>query len=435
MATAPDLTDVQPLGFFTERLTDADPKVSTAIKAELEREQNQIELIASENIVSRAVLEAQGSVLTNKYAEGYPGRRYYQGCGPSDSVENLAIERAKQLFECGFANVQPHSGAQANGAVMMALLKPGDTIMGMSLAAGGHLTHGAPPAQSGKWFNAVQYGVRPDDHRIDFDEVVRLAKEHSPKLIIAGGSAYPRHIDFARFRAICDEVGAYLMVDMAHFAGLVAAGEHPTPFGHAHVVTTTTHKTLRGPRGGMVLSDDEAIAKKINSAVFPGLQGGPLMHVIAAKAVAFGEALEPGFKTYSKAVIKNAQTLANRLKERGADLVAGGTDTHLALVDLRPLGLTGRDADQSLEHAGITCNKNGVPFDPLPPVQTSGIRVGSPAGTTRGFGEAEFRDIADMVADVLDGLPKNGVDGNGAVEQSVNSRVRALCARFPIYED
>jgi len=434
MATAPDLTDVQPLGFFTERLADADPKVSEAIKAELTREQTQIELIASENIVSRAVLEAQGSVLTNKYAEGYPGRRYYQGCAPSDSVETLAIERAKQLFNCGFANVQPHSGAQANGAVMLALTKPGDTIMGMSLDAGGHLTHGAKPAMSGKWFNAVQYGVRPDDHLIDFDQVEALAKEHRPTLIIAGGSAYPRHIDFARFRAIADEVGAIFMCDMAHFAGLVAAGEHPTPFGHAHVVTTTTHKTLRGPRGGMVLTDDEAIAKKINSAVFPGLQGGPLMHVIAAKAVAFGEALEPGFKTYAKAVIKNAQTLANRLKDRGADLVAGGTDTHLALVDLRPLGLTGRDADQSLEHAGITCNKNGVPFDPLPPVQTSGIRVGSPAGTTRGFGEAEFRDIADMVADILDGLQKNGVDGNGEVEKAVNARVRDLCARFPIYQ-
>jgi glycine hydroxymethyltransferase len=434
MATAPDLTHVQPLGSFTEHLADADPMVAAAIKAELKREQDQIELIASENIVSRAVLEAQGSVLTNKYAEGYPGRRYYQGCGPSDSVETLAIDRAKQLFGCAFANVQPHSGAQANGAVMMALLKPGDTIMGMSLAAGGHLTHGAPPAQSGKWFNAIQYGVRPDDHLVDFDELDRLAREHRPKMIIAGGSAYPRHFDFARFRAVCDEVGAYLMVDMAHFAGLVAAGEHPTPFGHAHVVTTTTHKTLRGPRGGMVLTDDEAIAKKINSAVFPGLQGGPLMHVIAAKAVAFGEALEPGFKTYAKAVISNAQTLANRLKERGADLVAGGTDTHLALVDLRPLGLTGKDADESLEHAGITCNKNGVPFDPLPPVQTSGIRVGSPAGTTRGFGEAEFRDIADMVADVLDGLQEHGVGGNGAVEKAVNERVRALCARFPIYE-
>ena len=433
MATAANLNDVQPEGFFTRRLSDADPSVADAIRAELEREQNQIELIASENIVSRAVLEAQGSVLTNKYAEGYPGRRYYQGCGPSDAVETLAIERAKQLFGCGFANVQPHSGAQANGAVMMALLKPGDTILGMSLAAGGHLTHGAPPAQSGKWFNAIQYGVRRDDHLIDFEEVLDYAKEHRPKLIIAGGSAYPRHIDFPRFRAIADEVGAILMVDMAHFAGLVAAGEHPTPFGHAHVVTTTTHKTLRGPRGGMVLTDDEVIAKKVNSAVFPGLQGGPLMHVIAAKAVAFGEALQPDFKTYAQAVIKNAQMLANRLKERGADLVAGGTDTHLALVDLGPLKLTGRDADESLERAGITCNKNGVPFDPLPPMQTSGIRVGSPAGTTRGFGEAEFRDIADMVADVLDGLGRNGTEGNAAVEGQVNERVRALCARFPIY--
>jgi len=427
------LSDVQPDGFFTRTLADADPAVAKGIAAELSREQTQIELIASENIVSRAVLEAQGSVLTNKYAEGYPGRRYYQGCEPSDTVENLAIERAKKLFHCGFANVQPHSGAQANGAVMLALTKPGDTILGMSLDAGGHLTHGAKPSMSGKWFNAIQYGVRRDNDLIDFDQVEALAKEHRPKLIIAGGSAYPRHIDFARFRAIADEVDAIFMVDMAHFAGLVAAGEHPSPFGHAHVVTTTTHKTLRGPRGGMVLTDDEAIAKKINSAVFPGLQGGPLMHVIAAKAVAFGEALEPGFKTYAKAVIANAQMLAGRLKERGADLVAGGTDTHLALVDLRPLKLTGRDADESLERAGITCNKNGVPFDPLPPVQTSGIRVGSPAGTTRGFGEAEFRDIADMVADVLDGLQANGVGGNSAVERAVNGRVRALCARFPIY--
>ncbi|MEA1071456.1 serine hydroxymethyltransferase [Sphingomonas sp. LY160] len=433
MATVADrpLTDVQPLGFFTESLATADPKVAAAIREELEREQNQIELIASENIVSKAVLEAQGSVFTNKYAEGYPGRRYYQGCHPSDLVEQLAIDRAKQLFGCGFANVQPHSGAQANGAVMLALTKPGDTILGMSLDAGGHLTHGARPAMSGKWFNAIQYGVRRDDDLIDFDQVEALAKEHRPTLIIAGGSAYPRHIDFARFRAIADEVGATFMVDMAHFAGLVAAGEHPTPFGHAHVVTTTTHKTLRGPRGGMVLTDDEAIAKKINSAVFPGLQGGPLMHVIAAKAVAFGEALEPGFKTYAQAVIRNAQTLAGRLKERGADLVAGGTDTHLALVDLRPLGITGKDADEALERAGITCNKNGVPFDPLPPMQTSGIRVGSPAGTTRGFGEAEFADIGDMVADVLAGVAK----GDQAVERDVNARVRALCARFPIYQD
>ncbi|MEO6248937.1 MAG: serine hydroxymethyltransferase [Sphingomicrobium sp.] len=430
MATAANLNDVQPDGFFTRTVRQTDPSVADAIAAELDREQTQIELIASENIVSQAVLEAQGSVFTNKYAEGYPGRRYYQGCHPSDLVEQLAIDRAKQLFGCGFVNVQPHSGAQANGAVMLALTKPGDTILGMSLDAGGHLTHGAKPAQSGKWFNAIQYGVRADDHLVDFDQVEALAKEHRPKLIIAGGSAYPRHLDFARFRAIADEVGAILMGDMAHFAGLVAASEHPTPFGHAHVVTTTTHKTLRGPRGGMVLTDDEAIAKKINSAVFPGLQGGPLMHVIAAKAVAFGEALEPGFKTYAKAVIRNAQTLANRLKERGADLVAGGTDTHLALVDLRPLGITGKDADEALERAGITCNKNGVPFDPLPPMHTSGIRVGSPAGTTRGFGEAEFRDIADMVADVLEGVKA----GDRAVEVAVNVRVRALCARFPIYQ-
>ena len=430
MATAANLNDVQPAGFFTRTLADADAAVAAAIGEELTREQTQIELIASENIVSRAVLEAQGSVFTNKYAEGYPGRRYYQGCHPSDLVEQLAIDRAKQLFGCSFVNVQPHSGAQANGAVMLALVKPGDTILGMSLDAGGHLTHGAPPAQSGKWFNAIQYGVRREDHLVDFEQVERLAKEHRPKLMIAGGSAYPRHLDFARFRSIADEVGAILMVDMAHFAGLVAAGEHPAPFGHAHVVTTTTHKTLRGPRGGMVMTNDEAIAKKINSAVFPGLQGGPLMHVIAAKAVAFGEALEPGFKSYAKAVIKNAQTLAGRLKERGADLVAGGTDTHLALVDLRPLGITGKDADEALERAGITCNKNGVPFDPLPPMQTSGIRVGSPAGTTRGFGAAEFRDIADMVADVLEAVKA----GDRAVEAEVNRRVRDLCARFPIYE-
>ncbi|HEY9552192.1 serine hydroxymethyltransferase [Allosphingosinicella sp.] len=431
---ANDLHDVQPAGFFTDALRRADSAVADAIAAELDRQQNQIELIASENIVSKAVLEAQGSVLTNKYAEGYPGRRYYQGCAPSDSVETLAIERAKQMFNCGFANVQPHSGAQANGAVMLALTKPGDTILGMSLDAGGHLTHGAKPAMSGKWFNAVQYGVRPDDHLIDFDQVENVAREHRPKLIIAGGSAYPRHIDFARFRAIADEVDAILMVDMAHFAGLVAAGEHPTPFGHAHVVTTTTHKTLRGPRGGMVLTDDEAIAKKINSAVFPGLQGGPLMHIIAAKAVAFGEALRPEFKTYAKAVIANAQALAGKLKERGADLVAGGTDTHLALVDLRPLGITGKDADEALERSAITCNKNGIPFDPLPPVKTSGIRVGSPAGTTRGFGVAEFRDIGDMIADVLEGLRKKGEQGDPAVEAEVKGRVRELCARFPIYQ-
>ncbi len=425
---------LRPADFFTASLASADPAVAQAVRDELTREQYQIELIASENIVSRAVLEAQGSVFTNKYAEGYPGRRYYQGCGPSDAVERLAIDRAKQLFGCDFANVQPHSGAQANGAVMLALLKPGATIMGMSLDAGGHLTHGAPPAMSGKWFNAVQYGVRQDDHLVDFEQVERLAKEHRPALIIAGGSAYPRTLDFARFRAIADDVGALLMVDMAHFAGLVAAGEHPSPFPHAHVVTTTTHKTLRGPRGGMILTNDEALAKRINSAVFPGLQGGPLMHVVAAKAVAFGEALEPGFKDYAKGVIANARALAGRLKARGADLVAGGTDTHLALVDLRPLGVTGRDADEALERAGITCNKNGVPFDPLPPVKTSGIRVGSPAGTTRGFGTAEFEAVGDMVADVLDGLARTGEHGDAAVEADVRSRVRALCERFPIYE-
>ena len=380
------------------------------------------------------MLEAQGSVFTNKYAEGYPGRRYYQGCAPSDEVEQLAIDRAKQLFDCGFANVQPHSGAQANGAVMLALTKPGATILGMSLDAGGHLTHGAAPAMSGKWFNAVQYGVRADDHLVDFDQVEALAKEHRPSLIIAGGSAYPRTLDFARFRAIADDVGALLMVDMAHFAGLVAGGAHPSPMEHAHVVTTTTHKTLRGPRGGMILTNDEAIAKRINSAVFPGLQGGPLMHVIAAKAVAFGEALRPEFKTYAKATIANAQALAGRLKARGADVVAGGTDTHLALIDLRPLGITGRDADEALERSAITCNKNGVPFDPLPPVKTSGIRVGSPAGTTRGFGIAEFEEIGDMVADVLEALRDKGEHGDADVEANVRGRVRALCERFPIYQ-
>ena len=420
-------------GFFTDGVATADKAVFDAITRELTRERDQIELIASENIVSRAVLEAQGSVFTNKYAEGYPGKRYYQGCAPSDEVEQLAIDRARKLFDCAYVNVQPHSGAQANGAVMMALVQPGETILGMSLAAGGHLTHGAPPSQSGKWFNAVQYGVRESDHLVDFDEVERLALEHKPKLIIAGGSAYPRTLDFPRFREIADKVGAYLLVDMAHFAGLVAAGLHPSPLPYAHVVTTTTHKTLRGPRGGMVLSNDEALGKKINSAVFPGLQGGPLMHVIAAKAVAFGEALDPSFKVYAQAVIANAKTLAGRLKERGCDVVAGGTDTHLALIDLRPKGLTGKDADEALERSHITCNKNGVPFDPLPPTKTSGIRVGSPAGTTRGFGQAEFTLIADMIADVLDGLAANGEAGNGAVEADVRARVKALCDRFPIY--
>jgi glycine hydroxymethyltransferase len=428
-----DKPAIRSAGFFTDGVASTDSAVAEAIASELNREQYQIELIASENIVSKAVLEAQGSVFTNKYAEGYPGRRYYQGCAPSDAVETLAIERAKALFGCAFANVQPHSGAQANGAVMLALTKPGATILGMSLDAGGHLTHGAAPAMSGKWFNAIQYGVSRDTHLIDYDEVERLAREHKPQLIIAGGSAYPRIIDFARFRAIADDVGALFMVDMAHFAGLVAAGVHPSPFPHAHIATTTTHKTLRGPRGGMILTNDEALAKRINSAVFPGLQGGPLMHVIAAKAVAFGEALRPEFKDYSKAVIANAQALAARLKARGAAIVSGGTDTHLALIDLTPLGVTGRDADEALERAGITCNKNGIPFDPLPPVKTSGIRVGSPAGTTRGFGVAEFEMIGDMVADVLDALSARGEHGDHAVEADVRARVRALCERFPIY--
>ena len=435
MSTRPanDLSDVQPDGFFTRGLAETDAEVFSGLAHELDREQNQIELMASENIVSKAVLEAQGSVFTNKYAEGYPGKRYYQGCAPSDEVETLAIERAKTLFNAGFANVQPHSGAQANGAVMLALVKPGDTILGMSPDAGGHLTHGAKAAMSGKWFNAVQFGVNPETHLIDFDEVERLAKEHRPKIIIAGGSAYPRIIDFARFRAIADEVGAIFHVDMAHFAGLVAGGVHPNPLEHAHVVTNTTHKTLRGPRGGMIMTNDEAIAKKINSAVFPGLQGGPLMHVIAAKAVAFGEALRPDFKTYAAATIANAKVLAATLHERGANLVSGGTDTHLALVDLTPLGISGRDADEALERAAITCNKNGIPNDPLPPVKTSGIRVGSPAGTTRGFGAVEFREIGHMISDVLEGLRQKGEHGDPAVEAEVRLRVRELCSRFPIY--
>ena len=436
MSTNPaTLHDVQPDGFFTRSLAESDPQVFSGLTREIDRERHQIELIASENIVSKAVLEAQGSVFTNKYAEGYPGKRYYQGCAPSDAVETLAIERAKQLFDCDFANVQPHSGAQANGAVMLALVKPGETILGMSLDAGGHLTHGARAAMSGKWFNAIQYGVNADDHLIDFAQVEALAIEHKPKIIIAGGSAYPRQIDFARFRAIADTVGAIFWVDMAHFAGLVAAGVHPSPFPHAHVATTTTHKTLRGPRGGMILTNDEALAKKFNSAVFPGLQGGPLMHIIAAKAVAFGEALQPDFKLYSQAVLDNAKALASRLKERGCNLVSGGTDTHLALVDLTPLGVTGRDADEALERAAITCNKNGIPNDPLPPVKTSGIRVGSPAGTTRGFGVEEFRDIADMIADVLDGLRQKGEHGDPEVEANVRARVRTLCERFPIYPE
>ena len=419
--------------FFTKNLKDADPEVWNAIENEVERQQNEIELIASENIVSKAVLEAAGTLLTNKYAEGYPGRRYYGGCEYVDVVEQLAINRAKRLFNCAFANVQPHSGSQANQAVMLALIKPGDTIMGLSLAAGGHLTHGAPPNLSGKWFNAVQYGVRPDDHRIDYDEVERLAHKHKPTMIIAGSSAYSRVIDFARFRQIADSVGAYLLVDMAHFAGLVAAGLYPSPLPHAHVVTTTTHKTLRGPRAGMVLSNDEEIGKKINSALFPGLQGGPLMHIIAAKAVAFGEALRPEFKLYTKRVIDNAKALGETLVKGGVALVSGGTDTHLMLVDLRPKKLTGKAAEIALGRANITCNKNGVPFDPEKPMITSGIRLGSPAGTTRGFGIAEFQKIGGMIIEVLDGLADNGDDGNEAIEASVKKRAIELCERYPIY--
>ncbi len=421
--------------FFSARLRDSDPDLAAAVRDELGRQQNQIELIASENIVSRAVLEAQGSILTNKYAEGYPGRRYYGGCEHVDVVETLAIERAKTLFGCAFVNVQPHSGAQANQTVMLALLKPGDTILGMSLSAGGHLTHGAAPNLSGKWFHAVQYGVRRDDGLIDFEEVERLAREHRPKMIIAGGSAYPRHIDFARFRAIADEVGAYFLVDMAHFAGLVAGGVHPSPLPHAHVVTTTTHKTLRGSRGGMVLSNDPDLGKKINSAAFPGLQGGPLMHAIAGKAAAFGEALKPEFKAYSQQIVDNAKALAATLMEAGFDTVSGGTDNHLVLVDLRPKQLTGKAAEESLDRAGITCNKNGVPFDPEKPMITSGIRLGTPAATTRGFGTAEFVQVGQFIDEVLEGLRTNGAEANGAVEAAMKAKVKALCERFPIYAD
>ncbi|MFG1302627.1 serine hydroxymethyltransferase [Xanthobacter autotrophicus] len=411
----------------------ADPAVFDAIRAELKRQQDQIELIASENIVSEAVLAAQGSVLTNKYAEGLPGKRYYGGCEHVDVVEEIAIARAKELFGAGFANVQPHSGAQANAAVLMALLQPGDTLLGMSLAAGGHLTHGAPPTLSGKWFKAIGYGVTRDTALIDYDEVERLAQEHKPKLIIAGGSSYPRIIDFARFRAIADAVGAHLMVDAAHYAGLIVAGAYPSPFPHAHVVTTTTHKTLRGPRGGLILTNDEALAKKLNSAVFPGLQGGPLMHVIAAKAVAFGEALTDDFRTYALKVVSNARALAGRLSERGAAIVSGGTDSHMVLVDLRPFGVTGKAAEAALERAGLTCNKNGIPFDPEKPFVTSGIRLGTPAGTTRGFGIAEFEEVGDLIADVLTGLAANGAEANGKAEVATRARVAELCARFPLY--
>ncbi|UWQ90180.1 serine hydroxymethyltransferase [Aliisedimentitalea scapharcae] len=420
-------------GFFTESLSTRDPELYGAVTAELGRQRDEIELIASENIVSAAVMEAQGSVLTNKYAEGYPGRRYYGGCQYVDVAENLAIDRAKQLFGCDFANVQPNSGSQANQGVFQALLQPGDTILGMNLASGGHLTHGAAPNQSGKWFNAVQYGVRRSDNLIDYDEVEALAKEHQPKMIIAGGSAIPRVIDFARMREIADMVGAYLHVDMAHFAGLVATGEHPSPFPHAHVATTTTHKTLRGPRGGMIVTNDEAIAKKVNSAIFPGIQGGPLMHVIAAKAVAFGEALRPEFKAYMRQVRLNADALADQLIKGGLDIVTGGTDTHVMLVDLRPKGVTGNIVDKALGRAHITTNKNGIPFDPEKPTVTSGIRLGTPAGTTRGFGEAEFREIADMIIQVVDGLAANGEDGNADVEATVRAQVATLCARFPLY--
>jgi glycine hydroxymethyltransferase len=418
--------------FFTARLDQADPELFGAIASELRRQQSQIELIASENIVSRAVLDAQGSILTNKYAEGYPGRRYYGGCEFVDVAETLAIERAKELFSCGFANVQPHSGSQANQAVFMALLKPGDTFMGMDLAAGGHLTHGSPANQSGKWFRPVPYTVRRQDQLIDYEALAEIAEREKPKLIVAGGSAYSRVIDFARFRQIADSVGAYLMVDMAHFAGLVAGGVFPSPLPHAHVVTTTTHKTLRGPRGGMVLTNDAAIAKKINSAIFPGLQGGPLMHVIAAKAVAFGEALTPAFKLYARQVVDNAQALAEAVRAGGLDIASGGTDSHLMLVDLRPKGVTGKAAEAALERAHMTCNKNGVPFDEAPPTVTSGVRLGTPAGTTRGFGPAEFRRIGQLIAEVVDGLAVNG-DDNAAVEAKVRQEVLALCARFPIY--
>jgi glycine hydroxymethyltransferase len=418
--------------FFTEKLENTDNEIFSVIQKELKRQQNQIELIASENIVSKAVLDAQGSILTNKYAEGYPGRRYYGGCEFVDMVENLARDRAKQLFGCEFANVQPNSGSQANQSVFLALLKPGDTIMGMSLDAGGHLTHGARPNLSGKWFNSVQYGLK-DDGYIDMDGLESLAREHKPKLIIAGGSAYPRKIDFAKFRAIADSVGAYLMVDMAHFAGLVAAGVFPSPLPHAHVVTTTTHKTLRGPRGGMVLTNDADIAKKINSAIFPGMQGGPLMHVIAGKAVAFGEDLRPEFKEYGKAVIENANVLAETLKKGGLDIVSGGTDCHLILVDLRPKKVTGKDAEVYLERAGLTCNKNAIPNDPEKPTITSGVRLGSPAGTTRGFGKAEFKMIGNWICEVIDAVSTKDESLVEATEKKVLVQVQDLCNKFPIY--
>lgn len=420
--------------YFNQNLADADPEIFEAMKKELGRQQDQIELIASENIVSKAVLQAQGSVLTNKYAEGYPGKRYYQGCEHVDVTEQIAIDRLCKMFGCTFANVQPHSGANANMGVFMALLQPGDTFMGMDLGHGGHLTHGCPVNFSGKWFNAVTYGIN-DQGLIDYDAAEKMALEHKPKMIIAGASAYARVIDFKRLREIADKVGAYLFADVAHYAGLIVGGSYPNAFPHAHVVTTTTHKTLRGPRGGAIMTNDEALAKKINSAVFPGLQGGPLEHVIAAKAVAFGEALKPEFKVYAKAVVENARVLAQTLVEGGLDIVSGGTDSHMMLVDLRPKGLTGKAADLALEHAGITCNKNAVPNDPEKPMVTSGIRLGTPAGTTRGFGPAEWKEIGKLILETLDGLKANGPEGNAAVEKAVRAKVKALCDRFPIYPD
>jgi glycine hydroxymethyltransferase len=432
--TDPSRAHADVANLFTASLAEADPEVADVVKHELSRQRDEIELIASENIVSKAVLEAQGSVLTNKYAEGLPGRRYYGGCQHVDVVENLAIERVTRLFGCKFANVQPHSGASANAAAFMALMAPGDTFMGLNLAAGGHLTHGSPVNMSGRWFKPVPYGVRRDDHRIDFDEVTKLARGHRPKVIIAGGSAYPRFIDFRRFREIADEVGAKLLVDMAHFAGLVAGGAHPSPFPHAHVVTSTAHKTLRGPRSGFTLTNDEELAKKLNAAVFPGLQGGPLMHVIAAKAVAFGEALRPAFKLYARNVVANAKALAETLKSKGLDIVSGGTDTHLMLVDLRPKRLTGKVAELALGRAHVTCNKNGVPFDPEKPAVTSGIRLGTPAGTTRGFGIAEFQEVGELIVEVLDVLSQKGVDEDSLTEAAVREKVRKLVSRFPIYQ-
>jgi glycine hydroxymethyltransferase len=433
MSILPRASRAQQIGFFSETLADADPEIARAIRSERRRQQDNIELIASENIVSRAVLEAQGSVLTNKYAEGYPGRRYYGGCECVDVAEELAIARAKQLFGCEYANVQPHSGAQANQAVFLALLQPGDTFMGLALDAGGHLTHGSPVNESGKWFRPVSYGVRREDQRIDMDSVETLAKEHRPKMIIAGGSAYARVIDFAAFRRIADSVGAIFMVDMAHFAGLVAGGAHPSPLDHAHVVTTTTHKTLRGPRGGMILSRDPDLGKKINSAVFPGLQGGPLMHVIAAKAVALGEALKSEFRDYASAVVENAKTLAETLQSRGLDIVSGGTDTHLMLVDLRPKKATGRAAEKALDRARITCNKNAIPFDAEKPAITSGIRLGTPAGTTRGFGPEEFREIGAMIVEIVEAVARKGEEGEAECEARIRDRVGALCRAFPVY--